>query len=323
MKTIKYLSVLFLSLLVFTACEEDEHDFGPITSPTNVQVSAEIAGADAANINGDGTGFVTFAATANGALAYQFNFGDGNSETNSSGVITHRYTQVGVNTYTVIVSAVGTAGVLSSTAFDIDVYSSFEDPEAETFLAGANEGDSKTWVWDATAPSYLGLGPVEDDYGLLGGGNPSFDYAWPNWWFNIPPNDTEKACMTDNNVFVFTKTANGLTFEQTAGPSFVPGAYASLIGVAGDTCHDESVATTMFGVKNVSFFPSSSKAALEGAIDGEPYRQTAFKLSDGGFMGWYVGDVEYDIISITANTLHVRCIQEGGGFAWYAKYKAQ
>ncbi len=28
MKTIKYLSVLFLSLLVFTACEEDEHDFG-------------------------------------------------------------------------------------------------------------------------------------------------------------------------------------------------------------------------------------------------------------------------------------------------------
>ena len=40
-------------------------------------------------------------------------------------------------------------------------------------------------------------------------------------------------------------------------------------------------------------------------------------------MGWYVGDVEYDIISITANTLHVRCIQEGGGFAWYAKYKVQ
>ena len=316
MKTIKYLSVLFLSLLVVTACEEDEHDFGPITSPTNVQVSAEIAGADATNINGDGTGFVTFSATADAALAYQFNFGDGNSETNSSGTITHRYTQVGVNSYTVIVSAVGTAGVLSSATFDIEVYSAFEDPEAETFLAGANEGDSKTWVWDATAPTYLGLGPVEDDYGNL-------DFSWPNWWNSIQPNDTEKACMTDSNIFVFTKTANGLTFEQTAGPSFVPVAYASLIGVAGDTCHDESVATTMFGVKNVSFFPSSSKAALEGAYDGEPYRQTSFKLSDGGFMGWYVGDVEYDIISITANTLHVRCIQEGGGFAWYAKYKAQ
>ncbi len=316
MKNLKYLSVFFLSLLVVTACEEDEHDFGPITSPTNVQVSTEIVGADANNTSGDGTGFVTFSATADAALAYQFNFGDGNSETNSSGTITHRYTQVGVNSYTVIVSAVGTAGVLSSATFDIEVYSAFEDPEAETFLAGANEGDSKTWVWDATAPTYLGLGPVEDDYGNL-------DFSWPNWWNSIQPNDTEKACMTDNNVFVFTKTANGLTFEQTAGPSFVPGAYASVIGVAGDICHDESVATTMFGVKNVSFLPSSSKAALEGAYDGEPYRQTSFKLSDGGFMGWYVGDVEYDIISITANTLHVRCIQEGGGFAWYAKYKAQ
>ena len=114
MKNLKYLSILFLSLLVFTACEEDEHDFGPITSPTNVQVTAEINGADDLNVNGDGTGFVTFAATANGALAYQFNFGDGNSETNSSGVVTHRYTQVGVNSYTVIVSAVGTKSCSSS-----------------------------------------------------------------------------------------------------------------------------------------------------------------------------------------------------------------
>ncbi|CAI8154533.1 MAG: Uncharacterised protein [Formosa sp. Hel3_A1_48] len=318
MKTIKYLSVLFLSLLVFTACEEDEHDFGQITSPSNVQVTVDIAGADDINVNGDGTGFVTFTATANGALAYQFNFGDGNSTTNSSGIYTHRYTQVGTTSYTVIVSAVGTAGVLSSTTFDIEVYSSFQDAEAETFLAGANEGDSKTWVWDTNAPAYIGLGPVLDDYG-------NSDFSWPNWWNSIQPDDAEKACMTGSNVFVFTNTANGLTFEQTAGPSFVPGTYAGVIGVDGDTCHDESVATTMFGVKNVSFFPSSSKAALEG-VDintGEPYRQTAFKLSDGGFMGWYVGDVEYDIISITANTLHVRCIQEGGGFAWYGKYKVQ
>lgn len=316
MKHLKYISIFLSSLFVLTSCQEDEHELGPITPPTNLAIETEIVGADANNQSGDGTGFVSFSVTADAALAYQFNFGDGNSETNSSGITTHRYTQVGINTYTVIISAVGTAGVLSSQSLDIEVYSAFEDPEAETFLAGANEGDSKTWVWDSTAPSYLGLGPVEDDYGNL-------DFSWPNWWNNIGPNDAEKACMTDNNIFVFTKTANGLTFEQTAGPAFVPGAYASIIGVAGDQCHNEDVATTIFGVKNVSFLPSSSKAALEGELDGEPYRQTSFKLSDGGFMGWYVGNVEYDIISITANTLHVRCIQEGGGFAWYAKYKSE
>ena len=79
----------------------------------------------------------------------------------------------------------------------------------------------------------------------------------------------------------------------------------------------------MFGVKNVAFAPSESKAALEGSYNEKPYRKTTFEISDGGFMGWYVGDVVYDIISITANTMHVRCIQEGGGFAWYARYKSE
>ena len=70
-------------------------------------------------------------------------------------------------------------------------------------------------------------------------------------------------------------------------------------------------------------------SALEGSYgedaagDPIPYRGTSFDISDGGFMGWYVGDVVYDIISITANTMHVRCIQEGGGFAWYARYKSE
>lgn len=315
MKNLKYLSVLFLSLLMVTACEEDDHEFGAIITPTSVGVNAEIIGLDADNPYGNGDGFVSFTATADNALAYQFEFGDGNSTTNSSGIYTHRYTQVGVNSYTVIVSAVGTAGVLSSTTFDVEVFSSFQDAEAETFLAGANEGDSKTWVWASDIDLFVGLGPVTDDYG-------NGEFAYEGWWDDILANDAEKSCMYTNE-FVFTKTDNGMTFEQTAGPAFVPGAYADIIGVTGDTCHDETVATTMFGVKNVSFSPSTSKAALEGSYNEEPYRQTTFKISDGGFMGWYVGDVEYDIISITANTLHVRCIQEGGGFAWYARYKSE
>ena len=115
MKNLKYLSVLFLSLLMVTACEEDDHEFGAIITPTSVGVNAEIIGLDADNPYGNGDGFVSFTATADNALAYQFEFGDGNSTTNSSGIYTHRYTQVGVNSYTIIVSAVGTAGVLSST----------------------------------------------------------------------------------------------------------------------------------------------------------------------------------------------------------------
>ena len=93
MKTIKYLSILFLSMLVVTACEENDYEFGPITAPTGLTVDANIIGQDDLNPYGNGDGLVTFTATADNALAYQFDFGDGRSETVSSGVYTHTYTK--------------------------------------------------------------------------------------------------------------------------------------------------------------------------------------------------------------------------------------
>lgn len=195
---------------------------------------------------------------------------------------------------------------------DIEVYSSFTDIEAENFLSGANIGDSKKWYWQADVDVHVGLGPVTEDYG---GG----EFAYEAWWNGIKAWDSEKACMYDNE-FVFTRTADGITFEQTVGPSFVPGTYAGSLGVAGDICHDETVATSMFGLKQVSFGPSTSKAAIEGSYDNEDYRRTSFEISDNGFMGWLVGSSTYDIISISNDELFVRIIEAGDGFAWYHRF---
>ena len=49
MKQIKYIVSLCLTIALFTSCEDDNNEFGPITAPTNVQVSAEIVGQDADN----------------------------------------------------------------------------------------------------------------------------------------------------------------------------------------------------------------------------------------------------------------------------------
>lgn len=316
MKNIKYIIGLFLTLTFFVSCEEENQEFGDIIAPSNVQIADPvIAGQDLNDpelLYGDGTGFVTFEATADNVIGYNFNFGDGTSQLAPSGKITKRYTNVGVNSYTVTVSAIGTGGVTSTTSIEIQVYSSFKDVEAEDFLNGGVIGVGKKWYWAANVPVHIGLGPVFDDYG---GG----EFAWPNWWSGIQPWDAEKGCMYDDE-FVFTKTADGMTFEQTSGPAFIPGTYASVLGVAGDTCHGVDVATTMYGVKNVSLFPSSSKAALEGTgtYYGVPtYRGTSFEISDGGFMGWYVGASSYDIISVSADKLIVRIVQAGNGFAWY------
>ena len=309
MNNIKYYIGLVLAVAVlFTSCQEDDTSIGDIVTPTNVTISAEIVGVDADNPYGDGSGVVNFTSTADNEITYQFNFGDGKTDVAPSGEIEHRFTTTGINTYTVVVNAVGTGGVKSSTAMEVEVYSSFSDVEAEDFLSGELVGDSKTWYWAADIPLHVGLGPIEDDYG-------NGEFAYEAWWGSILAWDEEKYCMYSDE-FVFTRTEEGLTFEQTAGLAFIPGAYGDEIGVTGDTCYDETVATTMYGVKTVSFLPSTSKAALEGSYNDEAYRGTAFEISDGGFMGWYVGASSYDIISVTENTLRVRIIQPGFG-AWY------
>ena len=315
MKNIKNIYIVLFSMAIaFLGCQEKEYEFGDIIAPSSIVINAEIIGQDVNDpdlANGDGSGIVNFTVSADNASSYVYYF-NGVAKASPSGILSKRFSKVGTNIYTVVVKANGTAGVSTTTSMDIEVYSSFTDLEAENFLSGANIGDSKKWYWQADVDVHVGLGPVTDDYG---GG----EFAYEAWWNGIKAWDSEKACMYDNE-FVFTRTADGITFEQTVGPSFVPGTYAGSLGVAGDRCHDETVATSMFGLKQVSFGPSTSKAAIEGSYDNEDYRRTSFEISDNGFMGWLVGSSTYDIISISNDELFVRIIEAGDGYAWYHRF---
>ena len=321
MKNIKNIYIVLLSMTIaFLGCQEKEYEFGDIIAPSSIVINAEVIGQDVNDpdlANGDGSGTVKFTVSADNASSYVYYF-NGVAEASPSGILSKRFSKVGTNIYTVVVKANGTGGVSTTKSMDIEVYSSFTDLEAENFLSGANIGDSKKWYWQADANLHVGLGPVTDDYG-------NGEFAYEGWWNEIKAWDSEKACMYGNE-FVFTRTTNGLTFEQTMGPAFVPGTYAEAIGIAGDQCHDETVATNMFGIKSVSFGPSTSKAAIEGTYGEDaqgqpkPYRGTTFDISDGGFMGWLVGSGTYDIISVSDDELIVRIIQAGDGFAWYHKF---
>jgi hypothetical protein len=320
MKKIKNVYIVLFSVLItFFSCQENKYEIGNIIIPSNITVSMEVVGEDGANPNGDGSGFVIFTAKADNVTNYQFDFGDGKKNVDPTGVIRHRYTEVGVNTYTVIINATGTGGLGSSITTEVTIFSSFSDVEAENILTGsANEqdfGSSKKWYWQANRSGHVSLGPVSDDYG-------NGEFAYGAWWPGPDAWDDEKGCMYDNE-FIFTRTADGLTFEQTTGPAFVPGTYAGFLGIGADQCYDDTVATTMFGVKNVSIVPSESKAALEGSYDTKDYRGTTFEISDGGFMGWFVGSSTYDIIYVTNDELMVRVIEDpatGEGAAWYHKF---
>ncbi len=300
-KISKYILITLTAFaFTFTSCEKDEPELGDLVTPTGLTVSYEIQGVDADNPYGDGTGFVTFTASATNAITYSFDFGDGNDvKVAPDGNITYRFSQNGVNTYYVNIHAVGTGGLQATKVEPVEVYSSFEDEEALEFLTG---GSAKSWFWAANQSGHVGLGPVAVD---PENGTHTYDY-----WYSIGPWDAEKACMYDAE-FVFTKDGNGLIFEQISGPAFIPGTYAGVIGVDGDQCYGEDVVPNLYGTKNVTFAPSSTQASIDGG-----YRGTAFSLSDNGTMCWWVGKSTYDIIEITDTQMRVR-IEQDGEYAWY------
>lgn len=314
MKNIKYIIGVFLSsLLLFSSCQDDEGTFGDIIAPSNVTISAEIVGVDASNPNGDGTGFVNFEASADGAITYRFDFGDDSKVVSDpSGKVTHRFSLTDLNTYSVTVMASGRGGITSTTSMNVDVFSSFEDEEAKDFLTGG-AGNSKTWYWAADKNGNIGLGPND----VQAGGQHTFSD-----WFTAGPWWTDKLCMYDAE-FVFTQSGDGeeITFEQLKEIAYTPGDYAGSIGVDGDTCHGIDVAPTLTGVKTVTFSPSSS-IATEDAVN-PTYRGTTINISDGGFMCWYVGESSstLEIIEITDSILKVRV--EDGPRAWYCYFQTE
>jgi len=110
---------------------------------------------------------------------------------------------------------------------------------------------------------------------------------------------------------VFSIESGNLTFEQLnpTGEAFIQGLYAQELGLGEEGSYPFDIA----GVKNVFFSPSNSIATIDG-----DYRGTTMSYSDGGFMGFYAGTSEYEIIEITENILKVRLVQANEPlFAWY------
>ncbi len=301
MKKIKYiLPILVGLLLTLNSCQDDQFEMGDLVAPTNVNLTYQIVGADDLNPYGDGSGQVVFTASAENHITFNFEFGDGkDNQIAASGKVTHTFSVTGVNNYNVTVFAVGTGGISSSKTMQIAVLSTFDDEEAKLFLTG---GSTKSWYWAADQPGHLGLGPNDQVYE-----NGSETYAA---WYAAAP--WEKASSSLYNCeFVFSIENGSFTFEQKnpTGEAFIQGIYASELGLGDEGSYPFDIA----GVKNVSFSPSASIATVKGA-----YRGTTLNFTEGGFMGFYAGSSEYEIIEVTENILRVRMVQVNEPlFAWY------
>jgi hypothetical protein len=287
---------LFALLAVFVAagCEKKEYTFGEFKTPSDLTLTATVAGVDANNPNGNGTGNVAITVTGKNAITYKIDFGDGKSLMVPSGTINYKYNNPGTFEYVVTVNAVGTGGVTSTISKKVKVFVAFEIPAL--IVQNLTGGSSKIWVTDNLAPGHVGVGPANEFSPI---------------WYAATPNQRD-ACLYDDEI-TFSKDANNNIFMSinNKGQSFSIGAATAFYGFGGgDACLGVNAA----GNKKLAFMnaTSGSNSNVSTGIQ--------FEVPGNGLINFGTGGNTYEILSITATTIHLRNIGIDGN-AWYQKLK--
>lgn len=308
-KNIKYYSVA-LTLLLISSCKKNEFNMGNLIAPTEVVVNTAIIGQDATHPNGDGSGDVKITLTGKNVLAYKidYNASDGISlEPLPSGTATKKYTTLGLNTYRITVVAYGPGATPTTVTKEIQVRSDFT-PDA-SIVSNLTGTGSKTWNVDKTIASHFGVGPW------------STTSATPEWW-SASVNEKVGCCNCFYTAtFTFTKAAASGTYTLTVATP--DGAFTKTGALAGGlpgipAGGDEACYSYGGGASSFSFVPSSS-----GIAASTPSTKTAILLSGSNtFIGYGAVLKEYEIMSITGNSLYLRVQGTETGNAWYLKLKS-
>jgi len=290
MKKIKYLfkSLLVITGLVFTSCETEDHEFGDILNPTNLQVSADLVGADENNPNGDGSGTVNLTALADNAITYKF-VSNGVETMAPSGMITYNFSNTGLSTYEVTVIAIGTAGVVSNTSISLDVLVLYSPPQELLDALYTN-----SWRVKAEEAGHLGVGPSDGNEPI---------------WYAAGAFDKVDTALYDDR---YTFSTDGTLSIETFGAIF--GKKTPI-----DLDYPNNTPYTADDVQNDEYFyyPAEDYSSMWSV--SAPGGVESITLSPNGYLGMYVGgNRSYTILERSSNYLHLRTIGMDGN-AWYMK----
>ena len=290
MKKIKYLfkSLLVITGLVFTSCETQDHEFGDILNPTNLQVSADLVGADENNPNGDGSGTVNLTAVADNAITYKF-VSNGVETMAPSGMITYNFSNTGLSTYEVTVIAIGTAGVVSNTSISLDVLVLYSPPQELLDALYTN-----SWRVKAEEAGHLGVGPSDGNEPI---------------WYAAGAFDKVDTALYDDR---YTFSTDGTLSIETFGAIF--GKKTPI-----DLDYPNNTPYTADDVQNDEYFyyPAEDFSSMWSV--SAPGGVESINLSPNGYLGMYVGgNRSYTILERSSNYLHLRTIGMDGN-AWYMK----
>ncbi len=298
MKNFKNLYLLLFSLItVFYGCQENDYSFGEIIAPSNIQITHEIVGADADNPNGDGSGVVNFAASADNAVSYKYVF-NGTEVVALSGKTSISFSSIGLNKYTVTVVASGTAGVSSSKAVQVDVLSTYSAPtDLKEKLFGFDAADptavkTRSWKIQSAKPGHFGLGPV--------GG------SVPTEWYSAGVDEKVGLGMYDDR-FVF--SSDGTFIHTTNGTIFGRTPY-----IVNDLGPNTTGNVNGPEIENYVYNDYTETYTLTA-----PGGLETISLSGNGFIGYYTGgNHKYQIFDRDVpNELILRTTDGNAEFDWW------
>ncbi|HKL35695.1 MAG TPA: family 16 glycosylhydrolase [Salegentibacter sp.] len=297
MKNILKTGLVALSLVFAGACSNDDYDIGEITAPTNLQVETDIVGQSDEMPEGDGSGQVTFNASAESAMTYKYVFENGSSITSSSGVYTHQFSETGTKTYTVTIIAYGPGGTASSMMVDVEVLVTYEPPaDLIDKLVG------KEWRIKAEVPGHFGLGPI--------GGN------IPTEWYAAGANEKVGVGMYDDGYIfnedgTFTHITNTTNDEPTVDPSGTVFGRINLVDQLGVSCDCEVQGADVLNIPFDDYTENWSISAPGG--------NETINLTGIGFIGYYIGgDHKYEIFDRSGtDELIIRSTDGNGEFDWW------
>lgn len=313
MKKLLYSLGLMASLiLIVIGCSEESYEFGDLTTPSNLTINADIVGADASSPDGDGSGVVNITVSANNAITYHIGFtkienypGDVSFQVVSTGVLTKKFTDPGVNTYRVSVVAYGAGGTAANATTDITVRSDYIPP-VEVVTALTNDS-SKAWIVDKDVPAHFGV----DDYSKT-------EYT-STWWWSAGVDEKLDCCSCFySTTFTFVKGASGYTLNVDAPDGAftktgdLSGGLPGIPDSGDEGCYTEYTG----GSSSFALIPSASP------ISADTSTKVAIKL-DGTetFIGYGATQKEYEILEINSDYMFLRVQGTETGNSWYLKLK--
>ena len=281
----KYFFLMLTALVtiaVYTSCSDDDSD-PPVTPlPSNLEVAVNISGKSDATPNGDGTGEVTFTASADNATSYRIRF-EGAEVSMPNGTYNVTFELPGVNSYEVEVVALNSENKSISEMVRVDVVRNYPMPNALKELLGKGQQDVAFRV-KSEATGHMGIGPA--------------DATTPDWWA-AGPGEKDFTSMYDDR-YKFGEQANGNTL-QISTEGYVYGKAIPLtrdFGASGVAPNAE---------EEIEFYPLNdfTEPLYYSEIDGVQ----RLHLDGNGFFGFYVGgDHVYEILDATENDLVLKTI---------------